>query len=157
MWGILKSCKHLTAWLKESLYELFGATYTNKMHLLIGNPFHKNSIVKHAELGAILGWVTSWEVSRKACEWGQNTLKRLVLVCGISRQSWKQSRMLQVVSEHTSLNTMWFRDEPNGSCLTSNVWGWWRRWVVAIVQDMIMCSSWQLLGKPESYRNERDP
>jgi len=50
---------------------------------------------RDAWLGAILGWVTFWEVSRKACEWGQKTLKRFVLVCGVNRQSWKQSGMLQ--------------------------------------------------------------
>src|ERR1044072_9274199 len=32
------------------------------MHLLFGSPTHKNSKVKCAFLGAILGWVTSWEV-----------------------------------------------------------------------------------------------
>src|ERR1044072_2139096 len=32
------------------------------MHLLFGSPTHKNYKAKCACLGAILGWVTSWEV-----------------------------------------------------------------------------------------------
>jgi len=52
-----------------------------------------------AWLGLVLGWGTFWEVSRKACDWGQSTLKRLMLVCGVSRQCLKSSSMLQVVSE----------------------------------------------------------
>jgi len=51
--------------------------------------------------------VTLWEVSRKACEWEQSTLKRLVLVCGVSRQYlnvtsgirvWFRSRDLWVMN-----------------------------------------------------------
>jgi len=61
---------------------LFGTTYTNKMHLLFGSPFHKNSTFKRAWHETILGQVTFWEVTQKAREWGQNTLKKLVLVCG---------------------------------------------------------------------------
>jgi len=35
-----------------------GTTYTNKMYLVFGSPFHMNSIVKHAWLGTILRWMT---------------------------------------------------------------------------------------------------
>ena len=55
-----------------------------------GSLSHKNSIVKRAWLWAILGWVTFWEVSQKVCEWGQSTLKSLVLVCRVSRWSYKR-------------------------------------------------------------------
>jgi len=48
MRGILKPCRYGTAWLKEGLKELFGTTYINKMHLLFGSSFHKNSTVKRA-------------------------------------------------------------------------------------------------------------
>ncbi|AES65301.2 hypothetical protein MTR_2g037820 [Medicago truncatula] len=46
MRGIPRPCRYGTAWLKEDLYELFGTTYINKMHLLFGSTFHKNSTVK---------------------------------------------------------------------------------------------------------------
>ena len=51
----------------------------------------KNSTVKRACWGAILGWVTSWEVSEVACErtkhagktygdlWGQSTILEAVI------------------------------------------------------------------------------
>ena len=48
MRGILRPCKYGTAWLKEGLYELFRTTYVNKLHLLFGTPFPKNSTVKRA-------------------------------------------------------------------------------------------------------------
>lgn len=35
----------------------------------------KNFTVKPTWLGIIMEWVTFWEVSLEACEWGQNTLK----------------------------------------------------------------------------------
>ena len=31
-------------------------SYTNKVHLLFGNPFHKNSNVKCAWVGVVIGW-----------------------------------------------------------------------------------------------------
>jgi len=58
MRGILRLCRYGTTWLKEGLLELFRTTYINKMHLLFGSPFHKNSTVKRAWLGVVFGWVT---------------------------------------------------------------------------------------------------
>ncbi|AES81342.1 hypothetical protein MTR_7g091240 [Medicago truncatula] len=46
MRGIPRQCKYETPWLKESLKELFGTTYINKMPLLLNSPFHKNFTVK---------------------------------------------------------------------------------------------------------------
>ena len=43
--------------------------------------------LKRACWGAILGWVTTWEVFSSSHEWGQSALERLVLVCGTSLQS----------------------------------------------------------------------
>ena len=43
-------------------------THTTKMHLLFGNPTLRNSKVKRAWLGEILGWVTPWEVFQGARE-----------------------------------------------------------------------------------------
>ena len=45
-------------------------------------------MVKRAWPGAILGWVTPWEVLRVRVSEDISTLKRLVLVCGASRQTW---------------------------------------------------------------------
>lgn len=42
----------------DELKELIGITYDNKMHLLFGCPSLKNSTIKRAWLGEILGWVT---------------------------------------------------------------------------------------------------
>jgi len=47
------------------------------------------------------------------CEWWQNKLKKLVLVCGVTRQSLKLSETFQVVSEYTSSSMTWLRDEPS--------------------------------------------
>ncbi|AES96808.1 hypothetical protein MTR_5g041710 [Medicago truncatula] len=44
---ILRSCRYGTTWMMKSLYKLFGTTYINKMHILFGSSFHKNSTVKH--------------------------------------------------------------------------------------------------------------
>ena len=52
----------------DDLKELIGTTYTNKMHLLFSSILHKNSIVKHVWHGVVMGWVTFWKVSQKACE-----------------------------------------------------------------------------------------
>ena len=43
---------------ENDLKELIGTTNNNKMHLLFGSLSLKNSIVKHAWLGVVLGWVT---------------------------------------------------------------------------------------------------
>ena len=53
---------------EDELKELIGTTYTNKIYLLFGSPSLKNFIVKYAWLGVVVGWVTIWEVSQKACE-----------------------------------------------------------------------------------------
>jgi len=71
--------------------------YVNKMYILLCIPFHKNPVVKWAWLGAILGCVAFWEVSRKWCEWGQNTLKWFELVCGECQQYLKLHGIIQVV------------------------------------------------------------
>jgi len=89
---------------------------------------------------------------QKVCEWEQNTLERLVLVCGISRQYLKSSGILPVVSKQVSSNTMWFGDEPSGSWWACNTRGWRGRGVVVGAQCMIMSGSWQLLGKPNHIR-----
>lgn len=59
------------------LKKLISITYTNKMHLCFSNPSLKNSIIKHAWFGAILGWVSSRKVSLEAFEWDQIMLKAL--------------------------------------------------------------------------------
>ena len=69
---------------KDDLKELIGIIYTNKMHLLFGSLSLKNSIVKHAWLGVVMGWVTFCKVSQKVCNGGQSELKSLALVCGDS-------------------------------------------------------------------------
>jgi len=54
---------------------------------------------------------TYWEVSWSTCEWGQNTLKRLLLVCKISWQCLKTSEMLHFTSmqiESMTLSTLFF-------------------------------------------------
>jgi len=94
MRGIQRPCRYGTTWLMEGLWEMFGTTYIHNMHLLFGSPFHKNSTVKHAWLGVVFRWVTYREVSRYACKWGQNMLKRPVLVCRVIRQCLKSSGML---------------------------------------------------------------
>ena len=43
--------------IEGDLKELIGTTYTNKMHLLFGSPSLKNSTVKHAWFGEIIGWM----------------------------------------------------------------------------------------------------
>ena len=40
-------------------------------------------------VGAILGWVTSWKVSQIACERGQNTPKRFLVIYRPSQRSLK--------------------------------------------------------------------
>ena len=54
--------------IEDLLKELIGTTYTNKMDLFFSISSLKNSTIKHAWLGAIMGWLTFWEVSQKACE-----------------------------------------------------------------------------------------
>ena len=44
--------------IEDDLKELIGTTYINKMYLFFSNLSHKNSIVKHAWLGVVIGWVT---------------------------------------------------------------------------------------------------
>lgn len=56
--------------------------YLCQQDTFFGNSFHMKSTFKRAWIGAILWWVTFWKVSHKACEWGPNTLKSLVLVWG---------------------------------------------------------------------------
>ena len=41
---------------------MIDTTHNNMIHLFFGSPTHKNYKVECACLGAILGWVTSWEV-----------------------------------------------------------------------------------------------
>jgi len=53
---------------EDGLKELISITYTNKMHLLFGSPSLKNFIIKRVWLGVVVGWMTFWEVSHKACE-----------------------------------------------------------------------------------------
>ena len=91
-------------------------------------------------------------------------LKRLVLVCGVSRQSCKQSGMLHLVSEQTSPSTVWFGDEPGGS--------WWACNTHDVAFDIppvgyerfppvgtgtIRKDDPTLIRGTESHRNERDP
>jgi len=68
-------------------------------------------------------------------------LKRLVLVCRVSRQCLKSSEMLQMVSEQTSPSTTWFKDEPNGSWWACNTQGRRVRGVVADAQGMTISGS----------------
>ena len=65
---------------EEDLKELIAITYTNKMHILFSSSSLKNSTVKCVWLGAIMGWMTFWEVFQEACEWRQSTPKSLMLV-----------------------------------------------------------------------------
>lgn len=81
---------------KNILKKLIGTTYINKMHLFFGSLSLKNSIIKRAWLRVIIRWVTFWKVSRKTSEWGQNTLKSPVLVCGDNHWSWEQSSGVKV-------------------------------------------------------------
>jgi len=94
-------------WLKEDRSDYL---YHQMCTFLFGKPTLKNSTVKRACWGAILGWVTSWEVSWAACERGRNMLERLVMICGASHQSMKpllvkpatkRGAALQMVSEPT--------------------------------------------------------
>jgi hypothetical protein len=64
-WEILRPCRYEIAWLKENFEKLICTTYINKMHLLFGSPFCKNSTVKSSWFGGLFGWVTFWEVPRK--------------------------------------------------------------------------------------------
>ena len=73
--------------IEDDLKKLIGIAYTNKMHLLFSSLSLKNSTIKRAWLGVVIGQVTFWEVFQKACEWGQNMLKSFVLVCGDSHWS----------------------------------------------------------------------
>ena len=57
------------------------------MYFPFGKLTLKNSTVKRACWGAILGWVTSWKVSQAACERGRSTQKRFVVICGASHRS----------------------------------------------------------------------
>ena len=59
--GRIQHCADYT--IKNELNELIGDTYTNKIHLLFGSPSLKNSILKSAWLGPIMGWVAFWKAS----------------------------------------------------------------------------------------------
>ena len=54
--------------IENDLKKLIDITYTNKMHLLFGSLLYKNSTLKRVWLGVVMGCVTFWEVSQKACE-----------------------------------------------------------------------------------------
>jgi len=89
-------------WLKKDWSDYL---YHQRCTFLFEKPTRKNFIVKCAYWGAILGWVTSWEVSwiaceqgrwvtswevsRIACEQGRSTSERLVMICGASQRSLK--------------------------------------------------------------------
>jgi len=55
-----------------------------KMHLFFSYLSLKNFIVKRVSFGVVMRCVTFWKISWKMCEWGQNMLKSLVLICGVS-------------------------------------------------------------------------
>ena len=80
--------------IEDDLKKLISITYTNKMHLLFSSSSLRNSIVKCVWLRIVMGWVTFWKVSQQECEWGQSTLKSLMLVCGVSHWSKKQSELI---------------------------------------------------------------
>ena len=75
-------------WVSFSLKNnLIDYSYQQVASSFLGSPFTKNSIVKRAWWGAILGWLTFWKVFLNAHEWVQSALKRFALVCGASLQS----------------------------------------------------------------------
>lgn len=70
-----------------------------KMQLDFGSPFHKNSTLKRVWLGAILIWVVFQKVFQKPYKWGQNTLKKFVLVLYGHLRMLKVFWMLQIMHE----------------------------------------------------------
>ena len=103
---ILRLCRYGTVQLKEGLKELVWTTYINKVHLLFGSPSHKNSTVKRAWLGVVVGWVTFWEVFLESMQvrtthaektrvglWGQSTILEAV---------WDVTRWLKLLRIRSS-------------------------------------------------------
>lgn len=68
--------------------------------------------MKHVWLGTIVGWVISMKFLKElVCEWRQNILKRVVLVCG--DKSWSRSQIVKGdsranVSQH---GVVWWRNK----------------------------------------------
>jgi hypothetical protein len=123
-------------------------TYINKIHLLFGSTFHKNSTVKCAWLGALFGWVTYWKVPRK-CDWGYISLEWLMMPKDSKQFFKKQYEMLHMILEHTSSNTMWFGGELDKSWWTCDAYDWWGLGVIAGAQDMYR--QWAV---PDSFQSK---
>lgn len=83
------------------------------MHLFFGSLSFKSSTIKRVWLRAIMWCMTFWEVSWKTCEWGQNTLGNLMLICGDNHWSWKLSKQIVEVSEGATYEEFWLVEDSN--------------------------------------------
>jgi len=90
------------------------------VHLSFREATLKNSTVKRAYWGAILGWVTSWEDFQAACERGRNTPKKLMVICGANRQSLKPL-LVRLATERGRGNYRWYQSRP---ATVSSASGW---------------------------------